>query len=425
MVYMSTSLYRAATYAGYPLIAAYLAYRKARGKEDLERFPERMGIAGHPRPEGRLIWIHGASVGETLSMLPLVRKIEETYPDLNILVTSGTVTSARLMEQRLGGKAFHQYIPIDCMPQVRRFVDYWKPDAAFWLESEFWPNILSVIAEKNIPLVLLNGRVSDRSFKRWRSMPGFAKQIQELFVKSFGQTQEDADRLKVLGAKDTACVGNIKFAAGELPYDAGEMKRLEKQTAGRSVWTAASTHAGEEGFIAAAHKEIKHDIPGLLTVLAPRHPNRGNEVEDLLKAAGLKVARRSRKEDITPETDVYLADTIGEMGLFYRLGAAAFVGGSLIPFGGQNIIEPARLKKAVLCGPYMMNFKEIVARAQAADALISVPDAQGLTENVKLLLTDKKLLAEKQKNALAFATAEANVLERLVPALEPYLSFKD
>lgn len=422
---MSTSLYRAATYAGYPLIAAYLAYRKARGKEDLERFPERMGFAGHPRPEGRLVWIHGASVGETLSMLPLVRKIQETYPDLNILVTSGTVTSARLMGQRLDGKAFHQYIPIDCMPQVRRFVEYWKPDAAFWLESEFWPNILSVIAEKNIPLVLLNGRVSDRSFKRWRRMPGFARQIQELFVKSFGQTQEDADRLKALGARDTACVGNIKFAAGELPCDAEEMKRLEKQTAGRSVWTAASTHAGEEGFVAAAHAEIKKDIPSLLTVLAPRHPNRADEVEGLMKAAGLKVARRSRKEDITPETDVYLADTIGEMGLFYRLGEAAFVGGSLIEFGGQNIIEPARLKKAVLCGPYMMNFREITARAKAADALIQVADGKALTENVRLLLTDKKLLAEKQKNALAFATAEANVLERLMPELEPYLAFKD
>ncbi|MBR1944997.1 MAG: 3-deoxy-D-manno-octulosonic acid transferase [Alphaproteobacteria bacterium] len=419
---MSVSLYRAATYVGYPLIAAYLAVRKARGKEDLARFGERMGFAAVPRPEGRLVWLHGASVGETLSMLPLIQKIQELYPSVHILVTSGTVTSAQLMEKRLSGSAFHQYVPIDCMPQVRRFVDHWKPDLALWLESEFWPNILTVISERKIPLVLIHGRVSDKSFERWKKMPRFSHQLQKMFVKSFGQTQEDADRLKEIGAENTACVGNIKFAAAPLPVDEDELKRMKKQIGLRACWTAGSTHAGEDEIIANTHKTLKGKIPDILTIIAPRHPNRADEIEDIFKNAGLKVARRSRKEEITKETDIYLADTIGEMGLFYRLGEAAFVGGSMIPFGGQNIIEPARLGKAVLCGRYMMNFREIVARAKKVDALFVAENEAELGQMLIDLLTDKKLLVKKQKNAQAFAEAESNVLERLMPELEVYLN---
>ena len=418
---MSVSVYRAATRAFYPLIAAYLAVRKAKGKEDLSRFGERMGYAAKPRPDGKLVWMHGASVGETLSMLPLIERIQKQYPDINILVTSGTVTSAQLMEKRLTGKAFHQYVPIDCIAQATRFVDHWKPDLVLWLESEFWPNILSIVSGRNIPVVLLNGRVSDRSLKRWRKTPRFSAQIQAMFTKTFGQTQEDANRLKALGAKEPLCVGNLKFASAPLPVDADELKRMEGQIGGRSCWTAGSTHAGEDAPIAEAHKKVKGKIPDLLTVLAPRHPKRADEIEAVLKQAGLSVARRSRKEDITPETDVYLADTIGEMGLFYRLGCAAFVGGSLIEFGGQNIIEPARLGRAVLCGPYMMNFREIVARAKSADAVSIVDGAQGLADALAALLTDEKLLATKQKNALEFAKAESNVLDRLMPLLADYL----
>ncbi|MBO4520840.1 MAG: 3-deoxy-D-manno-octulosonic acid transferase [Alphaproteobacteria bacterium] len=418
---MSVSLYRAATYVGYPLIAAYLAVRKAHGKEDLNRFGERMGYASMPRPEGKLVWLHGASVGETLSMQPLIQKIQECYPSVHILVTSGTVTSAQLMEKRLSGNAFHQYIPIDCMPQVTRFVDHWKPDLALWLESEFWPNILSVISDRKIPLVLLNGRVSDKSFARWKKMPRFSRQLQRMFAKSFGQTPEDAERLKEIGAEHTACFGNIKFAAAPLPADEDELKRMKKQIGYRACWTAGSTHAGEEEIVVNVHKAVKEKIPDILTIIAPRHPNRADEVEGILKNAGLMVVRRSRKEEITKETDVYLADTIGEMGLFYRLGDVAFVGGSMVPFGGQNIIEPARLGKAVLCGQHMMNFREIVARAKEADALSVVENEAELTQALISLLTDKKSLSKKQKNAQVFAEAESNVLDRLMPELDVYL----
>ncbi len=418
---MSLSLYRAATYAGYPLIAAYLAYRKAKGKEDLERFPERLGYSSKPRPEGRLVWIHGASVGETLSILPLVSALLETYPDVSVLVTSGTVTSANLMEKRLPARAFHQYIPVDCVSCVKRFVDHWKPDLALWIESEFWPNMLSAVAEAKIPLILLNGRISDRSFARWKKMPKFSGQIQALFTESFGQTEADADRLKILGAKKTACVGNLKFAASDLPYDAEEFKRLSAKIGARPCWIAASTHAGEDEPVAYAHTELRKKIPDVFTILAPRHPQRADEIEGVLKSWDLNVSRRSRGDEITDQTDVYLADTIGEMGLFYRLASAAFVGGSLIQFGGQNIIEPAKLGKAVLCGPYMMNFKEITARAKAADALTVVENKEQLVQALETLLTNQEELEAKQKNALAFATAESNVLERVMSALEPYL----
>ena len=419
---MSVSLYRAATYAGYPLIAAYLAVRKSRGKEDLTRFGERMGFASMPRPEGKLVWLHGASVGETLSALPLIHRIQELYPSVHILVTSGTVTSAELMKKRLSGTAFHQYVPVDCIPQVTRFIDHWKPDLALWLESEFWPNILSVVSKRKIPLMLINGRVSDKSFARWKKMPEFSRQLQRMFVKSFGQTPQDADRLKELGAEKTACIGNIKFAAEPLPVDEDELKRMKKQIGFRTCWTAGSTHAGEDETVVAVHQEIKEKIPDILTVVAPRHPNRADEVEAIFKKAGLTVARRSRGEDISGETDVYLADTIGEMGLFYRLGEAAFVGGSMIPFGGQNVIEPARLGKAVVCGQYMMNFREIVARAKEADALSVMETDRELARFLTDVLTDKKLLSKKQKNALAFAEAESNVLDRLMPEFDAYLT---
>ena len=349
------NVYKAATVLGYPLIAVCLAIRKAKGKEDLTRFPERMGYAGKPRPDGRLIWIHGASVGETLSALPLINKLSELYPAVRIMVTSGTLTSADLMAKRLPENAFHQFVPVDTPAAVKRFVDYWKPDAALWIESEFWPNLLSEIAAHKIPLILINGRVSDRSFERWRKFPAFCRELQGLFTKSFGQTDEDARRLRVLGAKDAACVGNLKFAAGDLPYDADEFAKLEKQIANRPCWIAASTHEGEEEQLAFVQNALK--TKNALMILAPRHPKRGDEIEKLLKPAGLSVARRSRGEDIAPDTAVYLADTIGEMGLFYRLAQIAFVGGSLVAFGGQNIIEPARLGKAVVCGNNMMHFK--------------------------------------------------------------------
>ncbi len=401
-----------------PFVGVMLAFRKARGKEDMNRFPERLGYPSRERPEGKLVWIHGASVGETLSVLPLIKRIQTVHPDWTVMVTSGTVTSAKLMGERLTGNAFHQYVPVDLPSAAHRFVRFWKPDLALWIESEFWPNLLSAAKEAGVPVVLINGRVSDRSFKRWRNFKFFSQKIQALFAESFGQTDEDARRLSVLGAAKTSCVGNLKYGAGKPPYDEVEFEKLSKAIGDRPCWIAASTHAGEEELVRKAHEALKKKYPDLLTILAPRHPNRAGEIQKLL--SGLSVARRSANEPITAKTDVYLADTIGEMGLFYRLASVAFVGGSLIPFGGQNMLEPAVLGKAVICGKYTMNFKEIVAKAKEAGALIEVEDGTALAVALENLFADGAVLSEKRKNAERFATAQADVINRLMTALDPY-----
>ncbi|MCQ2913658.1 MAG: 3-deoxy-D-manno-octulosonic acid transferase [Alphaproteobacteria bacterium] len=413
--------YRCLTYFAYPLISVYLACRKFKGKEDLNRFNERMGYPNLKRPEGKLVWIHGASVGETLSVQPLIKKIQEVYPNLNIMVTSGTLTSAELMEKRLTGKAFHQYIPIDCPNQVKRFVEYWKPDVAFWIESEFWPNLLSEIKSKNIPLILINGRVSDRSFSRWKKLKSLSHELQSLFTKSFGQTDEDARRLKELGAQETDCVGNMKFGVGELICDETELNKVKSQIKSRHCWVAGSTHEGEDEPLAIAQKIIKEKFRDALLVLAPRHPKRADEVKQIFTKFGFNVAMRSKKEKITDKVDVYIADTIGEMGLSYRLGEIAFVGGSLIPFGGQNMIEPARLNKVVLCGPGTTNFREIVAKAKSQEALIEIKNGEELANAAIDLLSDEEKLKRMQKNAFDFAVKEQGVTDRLVEALKPYL----
>lgn len=417
---VSLSWYRHATTLLKPLIGVYLAFRKQKGKEDILRFHERLGIAKKERPKGKLLWIHGASVGETLSVLPLVEALLKKYPRWHIMITSGTVTSASLLEKRLPARAFHQYIPIDCFPYVRQFVDYWKPDVVFWLESEFWPNILSVIHEKEIPLVLLNGRVSDKSFETWKKWPLLSSQIQGMFTESLGQTQEDASRLAVLGAKKAHCLGNLKCAAQPLPYDAKEYKSLALQVGKRPCWIASSTHKGEENAVLYVHQQLKKKLPRLLTIIVPRHPQRGEEVEKLFRKTRLKVNRRSFGEKITSQTDVYLADTIGELGLFYQLASVAFVGGSLIPFGGQNILEPAKMGKPVVTGTHTQNFKEIIERAERSEALFVVKGKEDLAEVVGQLLKNDKKRALAQRKAEEFASEEMNVLNRLLDDLEAY-----
>ena len=425
MKFVSLSWYRHATTLIKPLLGIYLAFRKQKGKEDVARFHERLGLPKKERPKGQLLWIHGASVGETLSVLPLVDALLARYPRLHVMITSGTVTSACLLEKRLPERAFHQYIPIDCFPYVRRFVKHWRPDVVFWLESEFWPNILSVIDEQKIPLILLNGRVSDKSFANWKKYPRLSAQIQNMFVESLGQTEQDAARLAVLGAKNARCLGNLKCAARPLPYDVQEYKSLSLQVGDRPCWVAASTHKGEEKAVLAVHQQLKKKMGKLLTIVVPRHPQRGEEIEKLFRKARLKVNRRSLGEKITSQTDVYLADTIGELGLFYKLASVAFVGGSLISFGGQNVLEPAKLGKAVVTGPHTRNFKEIVDRAQAAEALTVVKDKDELADVVGQWLKSGKKCAVAQKKAETFAAEEEkSVLSGLLDALEPYLKKK-
>lgn len=407
----------------YPLvIRPYIKKRKKNGKEDIKRFNERIGRPTKQRPEGKLIWMHGASVGESVSMLPLIQRLLETYPDAHVMVTTGTTTSAEIMSKRLPERAFHQYLPIENPTYASRFVKHWRPDVALWFESEFWPSMLFCIKKRNIPLILVNGRISNKSFKRWQQFEFIIKELLDCFTLCLGQSEQDEYRLRVLGAKNTLCLGNLKYAGLPLPIDANKKDEISRQITGRITWLVSSTHDDEEYKIGRFLKELKQKIPTVLTFIAPRHPHRGVEIKDRLQnELGLNVALRSADEKITPQTDVYIADTIGELGIWYDLFPLVFIGGSLIPHGGQNFMEPSRCRDAVIVGPHMHNFADAMNRAKKADGIIQVNDVIDLMSMVEHLLTNPDLLEAKRSLAYNWANGEAKVLDGIVEKIQCYL----
>lgn len=407
----------------YPLvIKRYINKRKENGKEDLKRFNERIGKPELPRPDGRLIWFHGASVGESISMLPLIHKLLETYSDAHIMVTTGTLTSADIMGKRLPERAFHQYLPIDNPVFASRFLKYWHPDLVLWFESDFWPAMLSNIKRRNIPLLLVNGRISNKSFKRWQQFDFISKELLSCFTFCLGQSEEDAYRLRVLGAKDSMNLGNLKYAGLPIPVDEEKKNEILKQVNNRPLWVAAVTHDDEEAKIGRFIKEINEAIPGLLTIITPRHPQRGEEINTKLKnELGLKTSLRSTGEPITADTEVYIADTIGEMGIWYSIAPLVFIGGSLIPHGGQNFMEPSRMRDAVIVGPHMHNFTDAINRARKADAIMQVNDVLELKDLVIQLLSNKELLEAKRSLAYNWATGENKVLDGILEKIKGYI----
>lgn len=418
---MIFALYRAASTLGEPLISAFLRRRMAAGKEDAGRFPERQGIASLPRPPGHLVWLHAASVGEAISVLPVLERIHSRSGTIALL-TTGTVASAELMAGRLPSGAIHQYVPVDRVAWVQRFLDHWRPDFALWLESEFWPNLLTETAARGVPIVLLNGRVSPRSFARWKRYPSLARKILSTFELCLGQTELDAERLRLLGARHVASVGNLKFAAPQLPVNESELAALSRAIGQRPRWLAASTHAGEEAIVAAVHRDLKQRFPNLLTIIVPRHPGRGRTIATELNALGAAVVRRSLGEPVTNAADILLADTIGELGIFIRLAPIVFMGKSLVLGGGQNPLEPARLSASILFGPMMDNFAEVAARLEAAKAAHLVRDRFDLAEAVAARLADPELAAQEGQRANDLAATEAGVLEAVLEAINPWLT---
>ena len=368
-----------------PVLRLNLRRRAANGREVSARLTERRGIDPAPRPPGPLIWMHAASVGETMSVLPVLGSLRGRA---TVLLTSGTATSQALLDQRipelgLAGAVIHRFAPLDVPSWVARFLSHWRPDAACFVESELWPNQLAACRARGIPLMLLNGRMSDRSFSHWRWAPHFARHILGGFVRVQARSEADADRLRLLGARYVDSPGDLKFAASPLPVDPAELARLTALLADRPVWLAASTHPGEEAVVAAAHGMIAATHPGLLTIIAPRHPDRGPAL-----AAGLDAPRRAAG-DGPPREGLWIADTMGELGLWYRLAPIAFVGRSLVPpGGGQNPLEPARLGCAIAVGPYTGNFTEHVALLRETGGLTEVADAAGLAGFVSAMLDD-------------------------------------
>ncbi len=373
-----------------PALRAMLRARVRRGKEIAARLPERWGEDATPRPVGRLLWLHGASVGEAVSVLPVLSSLAQAAPDLTVLLTTGTVSSAAVLARRLPElgleRVLHRFVPLDVPAWAARFLAHWRPDAAAFVESEIWPNLLAACARAKVPLMLLNARLSARSAASWQRSGAFGRHQFAAFACIQAQSEADAARLSGLGGRAVSSPGNLKFAALPLPVDAPELERLRRRLAGRPLWLAASTHPGEEPAVLEAHAALSARHPRLLTIVAPRHPERGPHLARL--AAADATARRALGEDPPSVAGIWIADTLGELGLLFRLAQVVFVGGSLVAHGGQNPLEPARLGCAVAIGPHTGNFAAVVEALSAAGALTQVADAAAMIGWVDAMLAD-------------------------------------
>jgi 3-deoxy-D-manno-octulosonic-acid transferase len=416
---LALRLYQLASVAGAPVAPHLLARRLNRGKEHPERLPERRGEASLKRPAGPLVWVHGASVGEMLATVPLIERLRAQ--DFAVLVTSGTVTSAALAEQRLPDGALHQFLPLDAPRFVGRFLDHWRPGLALFVESDLWPNLILACAKRRIPMILINGRLSERSYSRWRLVPGAIAALLSRFDLCLTQSSADAQRYAQLGAPRVSSTGNLKLDVPAPPVDPPTLQRLQSIIGPRLVIAAASTHAGEEAAIIAAHRRLRAKFPSLLTVIAPRHPARGPSIAEIAKTAGLSAALRSQRARPMPDIDVYVADTLGELGLIYRIAPIVFMGGSLASHGGQNPIEAIRLGAAVLHGPHVWNFAEIYATLDGAQGARQVTDEETLTAQLGEWLANPAARATAA-NAAALTVAKlGGALELTLAALDPYL----
>ncbi len=353
-------------------------------------------------------------------MLPLIERLAER--DFSILLTTGTVTAAQIAERRLPARAFHQYAPVDVPRAVERFLDHWRPDLALFAESELWPATLDALARRGLPLAIVNARMSERSFRSWRALAPVASTIFGRVDLWLAQSPADSERLRRLGAGRVAVCGNLKFDAPPPPADDATVARLRRAAGERCVLVAASTHPGEEGAVIAAHAEIARHGMQLLTILAPRHPERGEALQAEIAAAGLAASRRSQGGTIGPDTDVYLADTIGEMGLWYRLADIAFLGGSIVSRGGQNPIEPAKLRVPILHGRHVGNFRDVYDALAAAHAVMPVGDAAGLAAGIRALIADPGERERLASAALACVDRFTGALDCTLNALEPFLA---
>ncbi|TDH38493.1 3-deoxy-D-manno-octulosonic acid transferase [Pseudohoeflea suaedae] len=403
----------------HPLLWPYLAVRAARGKEDSSRRRERYGRSDIPRPEGPLVWFHAASVGETSAVIPLISEVRRR--SVNVVLTTGTVTSATIAKERLGNSVIHQYVPLDIKTPVSRFLDHWKPDLAIIAESEIWPMTILELGARRTPQVLVNGRLSDRSFERWKSRPNLADALFENLSLVIAQSDLDAERFSTLGVHQVAVSGNLKVDTVAPPWDARELGLLRRQVGDRLVWAATSTFEGEEEIAADVHQSLK-PVHGQLTIIVPRHPERGDAIEAMLEARGLVVARRSRGEEIEPGVDIYLGDTIGEMGLYLNLASVVFVGRSLKMGGGQNPLEPAMLGCAVLSGSDVTNFRDVYAKLLKNGGGRFVRDGAMLAKGVNFLFANPKARAAMAAGGEKTLRDLRGGLQTTVRALEPYLN---
>ncbi|MFA6264796.1 MAG: 3-deoxy-D-manno-octulosonic acid transferase [Pseudolabrys sp.] len=411
--------YRLLSSVARPLAPLLLSRRLKRGKEVSARLGERYGKSDKERPDGPLVWLHGASVGELLSALPLIERIASQ--NVQVVVTSGTVTSSEMARRRLPPGVIHQFVPLDSPTYMRRFLDRWQPDLALLIESDLWPNMVIEASQRGVPMILVNGRMSEASFQRWQKLPRTISNLLRRFDLCLAGTAADALRFSELGAPRVVTTGNLKLDVPPPPADAAKLRRLSDAIGRRPMIAAASTHPGEDQLMIEAHWRLRGNFPGLLTLIVPRHPERGDEVLTLARGTGLKAALRSRGEPIRPDTDVYVADTMGELGLIYRLALAVFVGGSLVEHGGQNPIEPAKLGAAILHGPHVWNFADIYEALDRAHGAEPVDDADRLTATFAAMLASDDMRNSVATAARNTVDALGGALGRTLQSLDPYL----
>jgi 3-deoxy-D-manno-octulosonic-acid transferase len=411
--------YRMLSSAAAPLAPVLIRQRLKNGKEDPARIGERRGATLQPRPPGPLVWIHGASVGEVLASAALIERLRAL--NIRILLTSGTVTSAEIVAKRFPPEIIHQYIPYDAPRFVARFLEHWQPSLALFIESDLWPNLILSSAARRVPMVLINGRMSHRSFPRWRRMSATISALLGRFEVCLAQSEKDAERFAALGSRNVVTTGNLKLDVQAPPADLVKLDKLSAVLRGRPIVVAASTHPGEEEILLAAHRTLAGFFPSLLTVIVPRHAHRGEAVTKMIAAAGVQVALRSRDEMPVPSTEIYVADTMGELGLFYRLSPIVFMGGSLVPHGGQNPIEAIKLGAAVVHGPHVFNFSDVYEALDSSGGAKSAASEDALVKQLGQLLGTPA--TRKTVNAAATDVVErlGGALERTLTALEPYL----
>ena len=411
--------YRLTTSLASPLSGWWLDRRLSRGREDSERLGERYGLSPAPRPEGALVWIHGASVGEAFSLDPVVRRL--VSDGRACVMTTGTVTSAKLLESRLPAGARHQYAPLDAPGPMRKFFAHWRPDLGLIAESEIWPNMIMEAARARVPLGLVNARLSERSFARWKRAPKLIGALLGRFEFCLAQTPLDAERWHALGAPNVSVAGNLKYDASAPPVEREEFAVLSGALAGRKIWVAASTHPGEELIAAQAQRRVEQDVPEALTIIAPRHAARGPHIREELAARGFAVELRSEGATLGARSRIYVADTMGELGLFYRLAGLVFMGKSLCGEGGQNPIEPAKLGSALLHGPMVGNFRDVYDALDAEGGALSVADGADLARRLIGLFNDAAAQRRMARAALKCVEARAGASERVIAAAAPWL----
>ncbi len=411
------SAYYGVSWLGAPFVSAYLHWRALKGHEEKARLSERKGRASLPRPPRSLLWVNAVSVGEAVAALTIIQSIIRKYPEVHVLLTTTTPSSATVIQKRLPKNVFHQFCPVDTPQAVGRFLEYWQPDLAIWIESELWPNLMHETQERGIPTILLNGRMSEKSFSNWKLLKGLISPLLSRLVCCGVQSEKQASLFKTLGAKNVFDMGNVKLMMSPLEVDSKKYIALKKEIGMRSVWLAASTHPGEEEIILETHKILQKTTPDLLTILVPRHIERATLLKDLAKKEGLSSVLRSEELPFSG-AHIYIVDTLGELGLFYALSPIVLMGATLIPKGGHNPIEAAQLNTFVVHGPHTFKNPQLYEALSALNFSHLIDGNPDLAAYIDPWLQKKK---DNYKEPLILKNYREDGLKNLMMLLSPHL----